>query len=293
LRGWRLGFRKESTKKKINRLRTLKQCTCPCIEGSRVPDCRCTGDSEVTPLLQIRWKRLVVDEGHISGNVSSSVNYFVRLLSFERKWIVTGTPTSNILGLNLGRTSEIPEIDVTNSESQSPSDTPESSTLQEDSETMNEEGINSRIWGRYDRDNLRKLSTMIGVFLGVSPFGANHKAFGLHISLPLCDKRGPRPMAINVLSQVMQMVMVRHRLVLQDLLSDCTNNIGCRVTDIEKHVILPPMRHDIIYMDLGEYALKSYNALQAGVVINAVDSERQGLVCHSASHYLQKGLTIF
>lgn len=48
------------------------------------------------------------------------------------------------------------------------------------------------------------------------------------------------------------------------------------------------MRHDIIYMDLGEYALKSYNAMQAGLVINAVDSEREGLVCHSPSHYLQK-----
>lgn len=213
LRGWQLGFRKESTKK-ISRLRTLEQCTCPCFEGSRVPDCRCPGDSQVTPLLQIRWKRLVVDEGHISGNVSSSVNHFVRLMSFERKWIVTGTPTSNILGLNLGRTSEIPEIDVANFESQSPNDTPEISTLQEDSEMLNEEGTNSRIWVRYDRDNLRKLSTMIGGFLSVSPFGADHKAFGLHISSPLCDKRGPRPMAINVLSQVMQMVMVRHRLVL-------------------------------------------------------------------------------
>ncbi|KAL4067811.1 P-loop containing nucleoside triphosphate hydrolase protein [Scleroderma citrinum] len=253
------GFRKESTKKQTIRLHILKHCACPCFEGSRVPDCRCTGDSQVTPLLQIRWKRLIVDEGHISGNVSAIVNHFVRQLSFERKWIVTGTPTSNILGLNLGRESEVHEMDVTISKSPNPSDTVLSSAPQEHTEAPVVKETGLRIWGRYDRDNLRKLGTMVRDFLAVPPFGANHQAFGLHVSSPLCDRRGPRPMAINILSQVMQMVMVRHR-----------------VEDVEKYVSLPPMRHEIVYMDLSEFALKSYNAMQAGIVINAVDSERQG-----------------
>jgi hypothetical protein len=43
---------------------------------------------------------------------------------------------------------------------------------------------------------------------------------------------------------------------------------------VEKDIVLPPMKHHIVYMDLNEYALKSYNALQAGIAINAIDSER-------------------
>lgn len=51
-----------------------------------------------------------------------------------------------------------------------------------------------------------------------------------------------------------------------------------RIEDVENDVLLPPMRHDIIYMDLGSYALKSYNAMQASLAINAIDSEREGTV---------------
>lgn len=38
------------------------------------------------------------------------------------------------------------------------------------------------------------------------------------------------------------------------------------------------MLHTPIYMDLGVYAAKSYNAMQAGIAINAIDSERRDLV---------------
>lgn len=47
---------------------------------------------------------------------------------------------------------------------------------------------------------------------------------------------------------------------------------------MENDVLLPPMTHDIIYMDLDDYALKSYNAMQAGLAVNAIDSEREGPV---------------
>lgn len=51
-----------------------------------------------------------------------------------------------------------------------------------------------------------------------------------------------------------------------------------RIEDVENDVLLPPMRHDIIYLDLDIYALKSYNAMQAALAINAIDSEREGAV---------------
>ncbi|KIK31000.1 hypothetical protein PISMIDRAFT_85861 [Pisolithus microcarpus 441] len=249
-----VGFRRESRNKKISRLHALRQCACTCFEGSRVPNCRCPGDAQVTPLLQVRWKRLVVDEGHIAGNVSATINYFVNQLSIERKWIVTGTPTSNMLGLGLGRMKEGQEADLSGSPdsgSNSDCDTPGLTPPSMDS------GI--RIWGRYDSDNLRKLGTMIADFLAIPQFHTDRKSFGVYVSSPLCGRQGPQPFATNILNQVMRMVMIRHR-----------------VQDLEKDIVLPPMKHELVYMDLSEYALKSYNAMQATIAINAIDSERQG-----------------
>jgi hypothetical protein len=180
-----------------------------------VPDCHCPGDTEVSSLLQIRWKRLVIDEGHISGNVAATVNHFVNQLSIERKWVVTGTPTSNILGLSLGRASDEREedfLDEVDSQNEIDVSLPVSPAANSSSlPVIDGEGSNIRIWGRYDSHNLRKLGTMIGAFLAVPSFHADPKIFGLHVSTPLCNPRGPRPGAIEVLSQVMQMVMVRHR----------------------------------------------------------------------------------
>ncbi|KAG6376419.1 hypothetical protein JVT61DRAFT_2406 [Boletus reticuloceps] len=245
-------FRMESKKNKTEKLHDLKPCTCPCLAESRVPDCRCPGDRDVTPLLQVRWKRLVIDEGHIAGNTAAIINYFVQELSIQHKWIVTGTPTSNLLGLQLGRTTDEEDFDLVYPDSDSPEDM--SSTQDEGHHSM-------RIWGSYDRQNLRKLGTMIGDFLSVPQFRAGTKCFKHHVSTLLCDHRGPRPGAIDVLTQIMQMVMVRHR-----------------IEDVENDVLLPPMRHDIIRMDLDGYALKSYNAMQAALAINAIDSEREGTV---------------
>ncbi|KAF8136675.1 hypothetical protein EV363DRAFT_1447032 [Boletus edulis] len=243
-------FRMESKKNKTEKLHDLKPCTCPCLAESRVPDCHCLGDCNVTPLLQVRWKRLVIDEGHIAGNTAATINYFVQELSIQHKWIVTGTPTSNLLGLQLGRTTDEEDFDLVYPDSDSPEDM---------SSTQDEGHRDMRIWGSYDRQNLRKLGTMIGDFLSVPQFRTDTKYFKHHVSTLLCDQRGPRPGAIDVLTQVMQMVMVRHR-----------------IEDVENDVLLPPMRHDIIRMDLDGYALKSYNAMQAALAINAIDSEREG-----------------
>ncbi|KAG9318758.1 P-loop containing nucleoside triphosphate hydrolase protein [Chiua virens] len=250
-------FRKESKKNNTEKLYGLKPCTCPCLAGSRIPDCRCPGDSTVTPLLQIRWKRLVIDEGHIASNMTAAINTFVRELSIQHKWIVTGTPTSNILGLQLGRTTNEQECENQVDSADSVLD-PDSTSPNPASPTQDDE-CRVRIWGNYDALNLRKLGAMIGDFLAVPQFHTDSKAFAVHVSAPLCDKRGPRPGAIGVLSQAMEMVMVRHR-----------------IEDVENDVLLPPMQHEIVYMDLGKYALKSYNAMQAGLAINAIDSERQG-----------------
>lgn len=56
----------------------------------------------MSPFLQIRWKRLILDEGHIVSADTTNRNRFLGWLSVERRWIVSGTPTTNLRGVNFG-----------------------------------------------------------------------------------------------------------------------------------------------------------------------------------------------
>lgn len=68
-----------------------------------------------------------------------------------------------------------------------------------------------RIWNKDDRGDLNKLGTMITHFIAVPQFYADPKLVTSHIIQPLLDGTGPRPGSIQVLNQVMEMIMIRHK----------------------------------------------------------------------------------
>ena len=47
-----------------------------------------------------------------------------------------------------------------------------------------------------------------------------------------------------------------------------------RVSDIEKEIELPPLRNEIVLLDMDPFGKKTYNVIQASIAINAIDSER-------------------
>lgn len=51
-----------------------------------------------------------------------------------------------------------------------------------------------------------------------------------------------------------------------------------RINDVERDVDLPAMKHETVLLDLSACAVKSYNAMQALIAINAVDSQRSDQV---------------
>ncbi|KAJ3530656.1 hypothetical protein NM688_g7678 [Phlebia brevispora] len=302
-------FSAEFHKTSIQWLHSWRICTCPEVPGAvRVPDCKCSARvKDVSPLLQIRWKRLVVDEGHVAGTTSTNLMALIKMLSIERKWIVTGTPTTNLMGLHFGQGSELmypeePEdleygeyvaqgndeqrdypMDIeTSGTSSATSDSraePSSLSFHPEAEAnpvspdTSLESIFSglpqgarerslsprsiRVWTKDDREDLHKMGNMVSSFLELPAFAADSKLFSSHVVAPLMDAAGPRPGSVQVLTQVMESVMVRHR-----------------IEDVEKEILLPLMSQETVLLDLDPYALKTYNAMQAMIAINAIDSER-------------------
>lgn len=56
-----------------------------------------THDSETSSLLQVRWFRIVADEGHHLGGTeaeSNELTKFINEMAAERRWVMSGTPTT-------------------------------------------------------------------------------------------------------------------------------------------------------------------------------------------------------
>ena len=51
-----------------------------------------------------------------------------------------------------------------------------------------------------------------------------------------------------------------------------------RIEDVERDVMLPPLKQDIVWLDLDDFSRKSYNAMQAIIAINAIDTQRVDVV---------------
>lgn len=141
-------------------------------------------------LLGVRWKRIILDEGNIANNIRSDAMMLAGMLSIERRWIVSGTPTT---GLKQGTEGAFNSY----LESEGLHHPPPTRTSM------------SKKWSRSDLDDVSRLGRMISGFLASGVFSAEE--FRRQVTKPLRNAEGPAFGAVERIRQIMSAVMVKHR----------------------------------------------------------------------------------
>ncbi|KXS21164.1 hypothetical protein M427DRAFT_312751 [Gonapodya prolifera JEL478] len=189
-------------------------CSCEYVGSSREVLCRCEEryfrKRYTTPLLQVRWLRVIADEGHGLAQDNNTTSLTTKL-NYERFWIVTGTP--------------FPE----------------------------EEAKNAAIAEKQDFSKLRILLTD---YLKLQPFTSDMLAWQRYVVQPFQRREFG---AMERLRGIMDRVMIRNR-----------------EEDRVRDVALPPLiNHGPVYLRLNRYLRMVHNMFVAGIIVNAVTSQRE------------------
>ena len=208
-------------------------------------DCHCSrSDDYQTPLKEIHWLRIIMDEGHefSSSGKSGTAYWALRNLRVDRKWIVSGTPVNGLLGVEVET--------ATNETSERPADSCKASN-RDLLEIRRKESALSQ-----ERKDLEKLGILVTGFLQVKPW-ANSKeddpASWQKYIMPHQD--GQRK--ASSLKKLLESLVVRHR-----------------IEDIEADIQLPPLHNRVIHLQPSWHDKLGINLFLLNLTANAVTSER-------------------
>ncbi|KAH8926075.1 hypothetical protein BT69DRAFT_1036034 [Atractiella rhizophila] len=143
------------------------------------------GRDELADIVKIHWKRIMVDEGHTLGGSNKLVT-LVQRLHAQSKFIITGTPSNNLLGYQ----------SIT------------SASTAEDGE-VDENSLACEAAG--DRDDFDKLGRMVGGILNLEPFCFATKGKTSNWKVGITDPYLVDGMGSGRLFEILSRVMVRNR----------------------------------------------------------------------------------
>ncbi|CAH2355085.1 hypothetical protein CLIB1423_21S01486 [[Candida] railenensis] len=176
------------------------------------------GTTSIEILKNIYWKRLIIDEGHSTSSKNSKTSLLCKEIESERRWAVTGTPTSGLTRLYMDEDEDVKDMN--------------SSTSKRTKYSV-KTAIN-------EKDDLTKLGTIVGSFLNVEPYYTKPKLWAALVSKPLSENKFG---AIQGLSNLLNNIVVRHSLseVDKDLKLPKLHHIP---------VFLKPSYHNILAINL-------------------------------------------
>lgn len=194
--------------------------------------------------MEVHFLRIIMDEGHefSSSGQRNSTYWGLQKLCVDRKWIVSGTPASGLLGVEVGTTTIETSPSATNDHHSTNSNLLEA--------RRNESALIQ------ERKDLEKLGVIVAGFLQMKPW-ANSKehdpASWSKYIMPYSDGRRK----VRSLKTLLDSLVVRH----------------C-VEDIEADIQLPPLHNRIVYLQPSWHDKLSLNLFTLALTANAVTSER-------------------
>lgn len=208
-------------------------------------DCHCPMSEEYqTPLKDLHFLRIIMDEGHefSSSGRGGTANWALRNLRVDRKWIVSGTPTNGLLGVEVGVASQ--ETDERQVATYKTSNRNLLEARRRESALFQE------------RKDLEKLGTLVTGFLQVKPW-ANSKeddpASWQKYIMPHQDGRRKA----RSLKTLLESLVVRHR-----------------IEDIEADIQLPSLNNKVVYLQPSWHDKLNINLFMMNLTANAITSER-------------------
>ena len=227
-------------------------------------------DVEYTsPLKQIHWLRIIIDEGHgFSSGASHAAAVAEKLIKAERRWIVTGTPARDLLGIEV----DVPAMTMHESET----------AFQKYKELSLE---NRRVFEESQErasGAVRSIGALATKFLRAQPW-----------SLAASDEENA-----SWDEHIYRHADFRHRTFtsfskcLRTTLEDLI--VKTRPEDVDKDVRLPPLRHEVVRLNPSPHDKMTANLFVLLYTTNAVTSERrdQDYLFHSKSRAHLQRLTM-
>ncbi|KAG9070730.1 hypothetical protein KI688_008270 [Linnemannia hyalina] len=211
----------------------------------------------ISPLMQIRWKRIIVDEGHSMGMRMSDHALHAEKLHADRRWICTGTPTTNLANLSPSSLAGV-----------------------------HGSGNSFQQVASSDRADMDRLSVLVESFLHLPPYTFDRSRFAKELQRPLVDHQhkyyatttnggdsnlvlsgGPKARqewTLEGASSALRLKYLMDRIMVRN-----------RPEDVARNVTLPPLQERIVSLDLEYFQVLALNCQIALIQANAVLSERE------------------
>ncbi|KAI4135594.1 MAG: hypothetical protein LQ347_000526 [Umbilicaria vellea] len=231
-------------------------------------DCGCSIQPYRSPLRDLHFLRAIVDEGHSFASLGSRTNAIQVFsnLQIERRWIVSGTPGGEMIGVEVGlaacETSRSPSNTVN---SQDPLKANEKKHVHEEDHDTPEATINNnqstletrkRQHAReQETKDLERLGRIVVDFLALKPWANTKSGEDAAIWQRYITTHGQRKN--TTLRSTLESLVVRHR-----------------IGDIEKDLQLPPLHNHVVYLEPSFHDKLSLNVFYLALIANAVTSER-------------------
>lgn len=243
-------------------------CQCPYIGASRIRDCSCFNPDDVycSPLKQLHFLRIIVDEGHeFSSTATNAVRVATELVTAERRWVVSGTPAKErLFGVDVDLASNV------EAEKSAPLMEHDAATtmLSSNSAAATEERLAAaldrrKLFSKAEESNgaAKSIGILAANFLGVRPWCGTENAQKIEWE-DYAFRHESKGRTYTAFSRTMDMTL--GNLV-----------VKTRPEDVSKDVTLPPLDHKVKFLEPSFYDTLTINLFILVITGNAVTSERE------------------